>query len=54
MTKIQDLTYNIYFKLTDIKFWYDIHKEDILKFIDKNKFQFLYIILCFILILTLI
>lgn len=54
MSKIQDLGYNIYFKLTDIKFWYDIYKEEIFEYINKNKFQILYIILCLITIFVLI
>ena len=54
MSKIQDLGYNIYFKLTDIKFWYDIHKEEIFEYINKNKFQILYIILCLMIILCLL
>ena len=44
--KIQELSYNIYFKFTDIKFWFDINKEEIYLWLSKNKFEIIYILVC--------
>lgn len=54
MEKIQEIGYNIYFKLTDLKFWYDIHKDEILDFVEKNKDKIIYMILCMSVILILL
>lgn len=54
MEKIQEVGYNLYFKLTDLKFWYDIHKDEIIDFVEKNKDKIVYIILCLTVILILL
>ena len=35
--KIKKIWYNFYFKLTDIKFWFDNNKDEIIKKINTNE-----------------
>ena len=46
--KSQEIWYNIYFKLTDIKFWFDVNKNEIYLWLTKNKFEIIYILVCII------
>lgn len=46
--KSQEIWYNIYFKLTDIKFWFDVNKNEIYLWLSKNKFEIIYILVCIV------
>ena len=46
--KSQEIWYNIYFKLTDIKFWFDVNKNEIYLWLTKNKFEIIYILVCIV------
>lgn len=46
--KSQEIWYNIYFKFTDIKFWFDVNKNEIYLWLSKNKFEIIYILVCIV------
>ena len=52
--KNQEIWYNIYFKFTDIKFWFDVNKEEIYLWLSKNKFEIIYILICIVFMILLL
>ena len=44
--KSQEIWYNIYFKFTDIKFWFEVNKNEIYLLLSINKFEIIYILIC--------
>ena len=52
--KSQEIWYNIYFRFTDIKFWFDVNKNEIYIWLSKNKFEIIYSLVCIMFIVLLL